>query len=111
MLWQGTKDASMNFKEKYCKLQAQKNFFQTESLVCGIDARVVPWRAKLRPGRPSLGSFGIFRTSRNNLHQDCVMKQLRCQWVCCISCKQPWRVYTMELTFECKVRWCFSLIF
>ena len=76
----------------------------SECLVCGIGARVVPLRARLRPGWPPLGSFGIFGTSHNNLHQDCVTNQLRFQWFCCIGCKRPRWVHTMVLTFECKVR-------
>ena len=47
MLWPGTKHASMNFKEKY------RNYMHktvSECLVCGIGARVVPLRARLRPG-------------------------------------------------------------
>ena len=80
----------------------------SECLVCGIGARVVPLRARLRPGWPPLGSFGIFGTSHNNLHQDCVTKQLRFQWFCCIGCKRPRRLHTMVLTFECKVGRCLT---
>ena len=47
MLWPGTKYVSMNFKEKYRKLYAQ-NSFRMFSLRVG--ARVVPLRARLRPG-------------------------------------------------------------
>ena len=80
----------------------------SEFLVCGVGARVVPLRARVRSGWPPLGSFGIFGTSHNNLHQDCVTKQLRFQWFCCIGCKRPRRVHAMVLTFECKVRRCYT---
>lgn len=98
MLWPGTKHASMDFKEKYRKLYAQ-NSFRMFSLRDWRTRRSLARKTKTR-----VTPFGIFGTSHNNLHQDCVTKQLRFQWFCCIGCKRPWRVHAMVLTFECKVR-------
>lgn len=100
MLWPGTKHASMDFEEKYRKLYAQ-NSFRMFSLRDWRTRRSLARKTKTR-----VTPFGIFGTSHNNLHQDCVTKQLRFQWFCCIGCKRPRRVHAMVLTFECKVRRC-----
>ena len=66
MLWPGTKHASMDFKEKYRKLYAQ-NSFRMFSLRDWRTRRSLARKTKTR-----VTPFGIFGTSRNNLHQDCV---------------------------------------
>ena len=78
----------------------------SECLVCGIGARVVPLRARLRSGWPPSGSFGIF--ARHTTIFTKIAWPLRFQWFCCIGCKRPRRVHAMVLTFECKVRRCLT---